>query len=376
MNFRFYEAGREDDADIRRLVKDSPMPGKVTVSFQREPDYFEGCSVMGNKTRVYLGRDYDSSKLALVVSTSEFPRWIFGRKVDTGYLGQLRVAAEYLSRRAPLRGLEFLMKMEAPSPDKVYMAVIPRENRISRGIFTGVRNYGFPRLHHVTELVTSAISLGGEKRRISHPYTVERGSRKNLDEVVIHLNKWGRNHDFFPYYTAEDFLDNRILKGFHLDDLVILRKGKEILGTLGIWDQSGFKQSVVDGYSDFLRRLRPGYNVLAGLTGFPRLPAPGETIDSVYGCCLCLKDNNCFYFRILLREVYNLAVTGKFSYLMIGLSEEDPLVSELRTYRKILYHSDLYIFRLVKEAYSESGGFPGGGIRKPGGVPRIEIASL
>src|SRR5512139_133128 len=47
--FDIYWAGGEDESDIRALIGSVAMPGAVSVRFAREPDYFLGASIMGNR---------------------------------------------------------------------------------------------------------------------------------------------------------------------------------------------------------------------------------------------------------------------------------------------------------------------------------------
>ena len=67
MTFEFTIAGPRDDVEIRRLVAENPVPGRVVVAFEREPDYFAGCGVMGDTT-VVIGRDARSGELAGVIT--------------------------------------------------------------------------------------------------------------------------------------------------------------------------------------------------------------------------------------------------------------------------------------------------------------------
>src|SRR5438876_460202 len=45
--YRFDLATPADDADLRRVLAETPMPGAITVSFRREPSYFHGAVVAG-----------------------------------------------------------------------------------------------------------------------------------------------------------------------------------------------------------------------------------------------------------------------------------------------------------------------------------------
>ena len=49
LSTRFAVATRDDDAAIRRLLRENPMRGAVSVGFEREPDYFRGGEIAGGE---------------------------------------------------------------------------------------------------------------------------------------------------------------------------------------------------------------------------------------------------------------------------------------------------------------------------------------
>ena len=48
MNFRIELATPVDDAGIRRLLTNNPVPGNPSLIYAREPNYFLGCDTMGD----------------------------------------------------------------------------------------------------------------------------------------------------------------------------------------------------------------------------------------------------------------------------------------------------------------------------------------
>ena len=48
---QFAFASPVDDADLRRLLRETPMRGAISVSFTHEPDYFRGTALACTKTR-------------------------------------------------------------------------------------------------------------------------------------------------------------------------------------------------------------------------------------------------------------------------------------------------------------------------------------
>ena len=55
-NVRVNLAAPGDDAAIRLLMRRQPMPGRITVTFEREPNFFPGCAVTGEDCQVLVAR--------------------------------------------------------------------------------------------------------------------------------------------------------------------------------------------------------------------------------------------------------------------------------------------------------------------------------
>src|SRR5688572_6716360 len=91
-------ATRADDADIRRLLAESPMPGSVALTYEREPDYFLGCPLLGRPCQVIVVRERASGALAAVACRAIRTVFVNGRPERIGYLGQLRVGARFRGR--------------------------------------------------------------------------------------------------------------------------------------------------------------------------------------------------------------------------------------------------------------------------------------
>ena len=43
-----------DDADIRRLLRENPMPGQITLTLEREPDYFADADLPGTEKQTII----------------------------------------------------------------------------------------------------------------------------------------------------------------------------------------------------------------------------------------------------------------------------------------------------------------------------------
>ena len=96
MNLQIDLAGPNDDAAIRRLLATNAMPGRITVTYEREPNYFAGCQTIGSGCQVLVARAED--QIAGVACRATRPMFVNGRVMKIGYLGQLRVAERFRGR--------------------------------------------------------------------------------------------------------------------------------------------------------------------------------------------------------------------------------------------------------------------------------------
>lgn len=346
MKFHFSLAGEKDDPDLRKLLASSLMEGRITVTFEREPEYFLGCSTMGHSGKVLIAREEKSGELAMTAATAVRDLFVNGEVRPVGYLGQLRVAPAYQGLMLPSRGMTFLQLQHADTEADMWLAAIADQNGTARTVFVDHPRNSFPRLRRAAGIKTLGIILKKKKGKKSTGYSIERGSRKNLEEIVAFLNSWGRNKQFFPAYSEDDFLQNTLTRSFSLFDFILLRKGGTIVGTAGLWDQSDYKQTVIQGYHGALHILKPVYNLFTPLLGTPPLPDRGEKLNSAYASFICLQNNNPSIFRILLEELCILTRERGFHFLMLGLSELDQLLPAAQDLPHISYESSLYTFSM------------------------------
>ncbi len=368
MEFSFELATEKDDADLRRLLASSAMPGRITVTFEREPNYFLGCGTMGRFWQVLIARHQPSGELAGVICRGTRPHFINGQAQELGYIGQLRVAEQYQGRWVLSRGLPKLRELHADGRVAAYFAAISDENVTARGVLVDHSRRYFPTLRELARIHTLGIILRKPKPKLSSPYEISRVTLEQLREIVVFLRREGAAKQFFPAYTKSDFVDSPTTRDFRLADFIVARRGGEIVGIIGLWNQSGYKQSVVQVYNGSLRWLKPFYNFGARLVGMQPLPAPGEHINSAYASFICVANNDPDTFRAVLREVYNLAAERRYAYLMLGLTERDPLLPVAREYAHIAYHSSLYTV-----CWDDARDFHD---RLDERVPYIEIAAL
>jgi hypothetical protein len=389
--FIFDLATPADDPAIRRLLANNPVPGQVTVTYEREPNYFLGCATMGRFCQVLVARRQPDGEVAAVATRTTRLLFINGRIEEVGYIGQLRVDERFRGRWLVSGGFRYFRRLHADGRVVGYITTIIEGNAQAQGLLVERARRHFPVYREVGRLCTLAIILKKPLFRLCSRNTqhvirnmyhapeqslplerptleIRPAAPTDLPAIVAFLRRHGRTKQFFPVYTEDDFCNSPTTLGFQVADFIVACRQGEIIGVTGLWDQSSFKQTIVRSYNDSLRRLRPFYNGWLRLSGAKPLPSPGQPLHFAYASFICIAENSPDIFSILLQNVYNLAVERGYTYLMVGLPTRDPLLRVAQKYAHIPYYSRLYTVCWPDEAAFHE--------KLDRRIPYVEIASL
>ena len=339
--FRFSLACRDDEPEIRALVGSLPMPGAVSVRFERECDYFLGTTIQGDPCDVLIARHLPDGLLAAIAVRAERRVWLDGEATRVAYIGQIRVAPRFQGRWLMQRAALEVSQLHDPSLP--YVGVIAADNPVMLGIIAGRRPPGGPRVDRIARLVSLAFicheRLGGLKPSLP----VESVSQSTLEETVAFLRRVGPTRQLFPVVEAHELLDGQTYRDLGLQDLLVVRRDGAIAGVLGVWDQTAYKQDVVAAYAPRLRRLRPGYDLLARLLGARPLPGPGDLIRTAFGCLRCLADDDPDVLAALLAAARRRAREQDQDFLMLGFDERDPQLKAVPRWLRLTYRSEVFL---------------------------------
>lgn len=342
--YRFELATRADDADLRHILAETPMPGTIVVSFRREPSYFDAV-VDGPFHQVVAARDTESGRLVGFGARAVRQRYVNGQSEPIGYLSSLRLLAEHRNRGLVARGYAYFRKLHADARTRLYLTTIAEGNPVALDLLTSGRA-GLPAYHFAGRYHTVALPLIRAGRRnlpAQGRITIREARVEDVPAVVAFLEQEGPRRQFFPRYEASDFFTEQgCFRGLRPGDLLLAYRDGGLVGTLAGWDQRGYRQTVVHGYRLSLRWARPFYNGWARLRGQPRLPAPGESFGYLTAALPVVACNDPEVFRSLLEALRSRA-SPEVSYLLVGLHEDDPLLPVLRAYQATWYTTRLYL---------------------------------
>ena len=331
-----------DDSAIRSLLRREPMPGKIRVRYEREPEFWVGCDATGEDCRVLVARQADHDEIVGLACRSSRQVFVNGRAQRLGYLSQLRVDSRFRGQWLVSRGFSKLRQLHDADPLPAYLVAIVDGNREATGILVRRPRRAFPAFHAVADCRTVAILVNRLKPSLRSDATISVACQSDLEDVAWFLNAQGSRRQFSPLWS-EERLTKLSSYGLSMDSMRILRRRGEIAGVGALWDQSGFKQAILDGYSGWIRLVAPLDNKVAPWLGLAALPRPGEKLQCAYLSLFCVASDDLSSSRVLLRELYNLGQGRGLRYLFAGFDSRDPLMAATRNYTHVVYPSRLYL---------------------------------
>jgi hypothetical protein len=328
-----------DDAHIRGLLRREPVPGRIAISYEREPDFSRGCDATGENATVLVARDLDTGVMAGVACRSEREVYVNAAPTRLGYLGQLRIDRRYRGRWLVSRGFSMLKQLHDRDPLPGYLAAVTVDNREAEGILVRKGRKVFPAFHPVASYCTLALPV----RRASSVSGVASATADDIPEIVRFLQTSGSRRQFFPVWSEARLNSLTTRLGLCIEDVQIARRSGRIAGLIGLWDQSAYKQDVVRSYSGWIRLAVPLYNASAPWLRRPRLPKAGERIRSGYAVFICIEQDAPSVFGDLLAATLHRAAARGLDYVLMGLDERDPLFRTARERPHIPYRSRLFL---------------------------------
>lgn len=277
----FSVATPDDDAELRALLRETPIPGPISISLEREPNYFH--RLPNETTETIIARTHD--RIVCLGSCATRDRFINGEPRKVGYLGNLRLRADVAGRADILRrGYRKFRELAEANPADFYFTAIASENHRARR-FLEANLRGMPIYKFLTEFITIVLP-----------------TKPAAHQPLIPLN----NAD---YQLAAASLD-----------------------APPIWDQRAFKQTVIRNYSAPLKTLRPILNLLLR----PQLPTIGATLENAFVL-------NAYAQSQLIPTLLSHAYEAGLKLLTFGFAATDPRLKQFSGGRR--YSSRFYIVR-------------------------------
>jgi len=157
------------------------------------------------------------------------------------------------------------------------------------------------------------------------------------------LQRNGGKKQYFPWYSKDAMIKGGgALLGLAPKDFYAAVRNGEVVGTCAKWDQSGYKQNIIAGYSGKMSMARPLYNAGSGIFGYRPLPDPGKELKSFYLSFMTADNNDPEILRAIVDRIFNESRGGGYHYMLAGLFESDGLSEAFDRYFCIGYKTGMY----------------------------------
>lgn len=368
--YEFELATEADDGELRRILAATPMPGTISVTFQREPSYFDAAVVDGSFRQTIVCRDRVAKRIAGFCSRSVRTRYVNGAPQPVGYLSLLRLLSEYRNIGLVARGYKCIRQLHRDGRTGLYLTTIAKGNELAISTLTSARTH-LPRYHPAGDYytvvvpVTQRLTNGAANSDVN----VRGATHADLEEILQLLARVGPSRQFFPKYDAADFFERQgTFRDLVPADLLLAFRSGQLVGVLGGWDQHRFRQTVVERLEAPLRWWRPVYNAFATLLGRPTLPKPGQHFDFVTGILPVVENDDPEVFTALLETLLARLAASRQEYLLLGMHETDPLL-------KLVLHraTTSYLTHVYYVCWADGEAIRGGLDDRP---PYLELGCL
>lgn len=325
-------ATRSDDRDLRTVIANTTMPGRVALSFRREPSYFDGAAVEGDWQQVVVARDEQDGRVVGFGSRSGRALYVNGQPMNLGYLSNLRLLPSLRGGSLLARGYRKFKELHQDGRAPFYLTSIAEHNRSATRLLTSARA-GLPAYHPLGTYHTLVLPIS--RRPVQHSpesaCSIRAATQHDLVRVGEFLNEVGSRYQFFPCYRNTDFTgDRRTFRGLEASDILLAfdhADKDKLVGVLGLWDQHTFRQTVVESYGGLLKRGRWLYNAWAWSRGKAPLPHPGSTLPYLTAAFPVVRDDRSEVLTSLLKTAVQRRAAGDWQYLLLGLHKTDPCLA-------------------------------------------------
>lgn len=343
--FTFQLATPDDSEQLLELMAHTPMPGAISLRFDRAPDYFGASAIDGDFLQVIAARDNHTGRVIGMASRAISHHFVNGELEPVGYLSALRILPQCRGQAAILaRGYRFLRELHSDGRAKFYLTAIASDNDAAIGMLTSGRA-GLPIYSPIANIATQVFRCGTQKQADKNcSWTLRQAEYSDRAALIKFVNDVGSRRQFFPHVQDEDWFTNHgRFAGLKVEDFVIAQSGDRIVGAFAAWDQKPFKQVIVDNYSRATQYARPAYNILAALFSQPNLPPAGTMLPTITGALLLTHENAPIELAWSMISAQR-ARYSKGNLLSIGTTSKDTRRFRLnRKFLGIEYQSRLFV---------------------------------
>lgn len=316
-------ASIKDDEQLVTLIAESMPSNGILLSFERRPSYFAATYAQYETPQVMvMVEDHAPDTVIAMFNLGSRDCFINGAVEPLRYVGDLRIGKNVRGKGVSNLLMSYV-KAYFPA-EQTYQTVILSDNILARKILHKNRP-GVPAYYIADHVETHTLTGFKSKKEIHKNLSIHVMTRQDINGVNRFIKHMADYYNFMPAYDFNGLLaQNPYWKGLSFNDFFIFRRGGQIVGLFGLWDQSSFKQTKITEYSKLIEYARPFYNYWAKFSGQLHLPKKGDTLNYVMLHSLLCVPYDVDLFESMLRFAHQQAIQRKYQAVCFTLAQNDP----------------------------------------------------
>lgn len=343
------EATEADNQSLLALTRATPMAGTIPLRIDRDPDFFALLRMRGaGKVLVAVS----GQEVVGCISGAMRVVYVCGVPETVAYLGDMKVHPRFSGTRTVLRllqrGADYLRSIGID----LCFSVVAAGNLPAMTLFAG--RLGIPKgiqlgKFLVHELIPLPVGAREQK------YSIEPAQPSDLPAITSLLDHFHRSRQFAPQLSEDDLAATFSAGGENpFSRIFVARSGSRIVATLALHDTSEVKRNVLLGASVPLRcALAVLRGATAAVSGFS-VPRIGDPVKVIYARFIACEEGYSEALRALLSMARAEVFRRRFTFLVLGLHERDPLRSIVRGMPRFTFSSVALAASLANSSRLES----------------------
>jgi hypothetical protein len=327
-------AEKADNEGLLALSRITPMAGAISLRIDRDPDFFALLRLRG-KSKVFVA--VRGREVVGCISTASRTAYLSGVPETIAYIGDMKIHPGFSGSRISMRLLTALRADLHRSGIDVCFCVAADGNHRVLPLFEG--RLGLPRWSSLGRFLVDGL-LPSPFHSGSKSYVVEAAQRTDVSAISLLLDRFHKSRQFAPQLledevTAAMFASPEV----PFSKTFVARSGQRIVAAITLCDIGPVKRNVFLNAPSALKSALALLRLAATpFRGF-QVPKRGEALRLLNVRHLVCEEGHEASLPVLLSLARAEAFRHRFTFLMLGLHERDPLRSLVRRIPRLTFSS-------------------------------------
>lgn len=331
------EACLEDGVEMLEIIESESSSGIIELIYTRRTNAFVSYKKENKDSKIAIIRD-KNGKITFQAACIPGCYHVDGKSIIAGYVGGIRKRNDYNGVINWKDVVHFVEKQGLG----IYLCSFLSGNEASEKMFFKKRNF-MPELIPLCNYTTYIINPQIFKKSLTGGLTFRSINSDDIDNVHEFLKNEMMKYNFSPVINN---LTN--FSGLNLEDCYVLEKKEgEILAFGVLWNQKGFKQYIVKGYSKTLKMIQK-FSFISEILGYIEMPEEGKELDFPILSFFYSKDSNMEIYSLFLNQIAKV-IRKKYKLFVIGICDDDPVDRLYKKIRTINFKSKIYCADFSRE---------------------------